>query len=64
MRTLLLTCLVLTVALGATIGTASAQPGPPAGSCNAVTNPCWDGSLACYWVSLQVPFCIDNPLRG
>ncbi|MEA3203986.1 MAG: hypothetical protein QOI63_1666 [Thermoplasmata archaeon] len=64
MRALLLTCLVLTIALGATFGTATAQPAPPVGSCNFATKPCWDGALVCTWVSLQVPFCVENPLRA
>jgi hypothetical protein len=62
MRALLLTLLVLTTALGLGAATVDAQPGPGAGSCNTVTKPCWDGSLACFWVSLQVPFCVDDPL--
>lgn len=58
MRTLILTCLVLTVALGCFAGTAAAQPPVPVGTCNAVTHPCWNGSLFCVGISLQVPFCL------
>ncbi|MCA1811460.1 MAG: hypothetical protein LC623_05555 [Halobacteriales archaeon] len=64
MRALLLTCLALALASSCLAGPATAAPAAPpplVGSCNAVTKPCWDGSLACVWISLQVPVCVGNP---
>jgi hypothetical protein len=58
MRALLLTCVVLTIALGVAAGTAAAQPAPPVGTCSLATQHCWNGSPFCFWISLQVPQCV------
>lgn len=61
MRILLATTLTLSLAAFSLVGIASAQPPVPVGTCNAVTNPCWNHSLACVGISEQVPFCVHNP---
>jgi hypothetical protein len=58
MRALLLTCLVLGAALVGFAGTATAAPPPLVNGCNFATNPCWNGSLACFWFSQQMPTCL------
>ena len=59
MRTLLIVASALALAATCLAGTAAAAP--PVGGCNAVTNHCWDGSLLCFWISQQVPFCVKDP---
>jgi hypothetical protein len=58
MRTLILTCLLLSAAVLGTVATASAQPPPLVGACTAVTQPCWNGDIACVGISYQVPQCV------
>lgn len=53
-----MTCLLLTAAVLGTAATATAQPPPLVGACTAVTHPCWNGDVACVWISLQVPQCV------
>lgn len=64
MRVILVTCLLLAVAVLGAASPASAQPtqppGPLVGQCNFITKPCWDGALACVWISLQLPVCLTS----
>jgi hypothetical protein len=59
MRALLLTMLVLGIAFAAA-PVADAQPQPLVGGCNEFTNPCWNGAVACVWISQQVPQCVKS----
>jgi hypothetical protein len=58
MQAILVIGLVLTGALLGLAGSASAQPPPLVHGCNGVNDPCWNGSLACFWFSQQMPTCL------
>lgn len=61
--TAILLALLATAFITPSAGASGSPSSPPIPvySCNAATKPCWNGALACFSVSEQVPFCVQNP---